>query len=83
MPGLLTTVLTVFMTKINGMTAYLTDAATTGLDLELVTDIMDIIVEVITKCLGLFTIYPLNLFLVIGIVMLAIGLLGRLKRTAK
>ena len=83
MSGLLTTVLTVFMTKINGMTAYLTDAATTGLDLELVSDIMDIIVEVITKCLGLFKIYPLNVFLIIGIILIAIGLLGRLKRTAK
>lgn len=60
----------------------LTDATTT-FDIEMVRELMDIIVEMLTKILGLFKIFPLNLFMIIGIMFLAISIFRSLKRTAK
>lgn len=60
----------------------LTDATTT-FDVEMVRELMDIIVEMLTKLLGLFKIFPLNLFMIIGIMFLAISIFRSLKRTAK
>lgn len=45
-----------------------TGGATTGLDMELVSDIMDMVVTVVTKFASLFTIWPLNLILILSLI---------------
>ena len=58
----------------------LTGEATGKLDVAMVDEVMDIVVAVITKFVTLFTIWPLNLFLILGIIGLAIGLFFTAKR---
>lgn len=67
---MLTMIMPSLMTRTTGV---LTGGATTGLDTALVEDLLDLMVSAITKFLGLFTIWPLNLFLVMGIVGWAIN----------
>ena len=60
---------------------YLT--GTTQLDTSLVTEVMDIVVEVITKAVGLFGLFPLNLFLILGLIGMSIGFFFKLKKGAR
>ena len=53
------------MTK---LVMFLDGTTTTGLDMELVNDIMDMVVTVVTKFASLFTIWPLNLILILGLI---------------
>lgn len=48
-------------------------SGTTGLDTSLVTQVMDIVVTVVTAFVGLFTLWPLNLFLILGIIGFAVS----------
>ena len=75
------------LTSFNMLLSYyglgLLTETTATFDIELVRELMDVIVEMLTKLLGLFKIFPLNLFMIIGIMFLAISIFRSLKRTAK
>ena len=53
------------------------------LDTELVTQVMEIVVQVITKAVALFALFPLNLFLILGLIGLSVGFFFTLKRGAR
>ena len=53
------------------------------LDTALVGEVMDIVVQVITKAVGLFALFPLNLFLILGLIGVAVGFFFTLKRGAR
>ena len=84
MPGFLTSffaALTMFFPGLmTRMTMFLTGEASNKLDVALVDEVMDIVVAVITKFVTLFTLWPLNLFLILGLIGLAIGLFFTAKR---
>ena len=65
--GMLLTQMQLFLTS---FMMFLTGTETTGgfLDLELVDNVMDMVVSVVTKFAVLFTIWPLNLFLILAII---------------
>ena len=58
-------------------TALLTETATSGIDVTIV----DSILEVTRTILGMFTIFPLNVFLTAGIVGIGIGVFRKLKHS--
>ena len=62
---------------------FLTGAEGAQLDTALVGDVMDIVVQVITKAVGLFALFPLNLFLILGLIGVAVGFFFTLKRGAR
>lgn len=53
------------------------------LDTALVGEVMDIVVQVITKAVALFALFPLNLFLILGLIGLSVGFFFTLKRGAR
>lgn len=53
------------------------------LDTALVGEVMDIVVQVITAAVGLFALFPLNLFLILGLIGVAVGFFFTLKRGAR
>lgn len=55
----------------------LTEGASTGIDVTIV----DSILEVTRTILGMFNIFPLNVFLTAGIVGIGIGVFKKLKRS--
>ena len=79
--GLLTSMqvfLTSWMMYLTG-----TETVSSGLDVELMREIMSIVVEAIKMILGLFTVYPLNLFLIIGLIYMGAKFIPLLKNVAK
>ena len=58
----------------------LTSGTTPGLDAGMVSEIMEIVVQVVTAFVGLFTLWPLNLFLILGIIGFAVGFFFKGKR---
>lgn len=69
--------LTSFMMVLTGETT------STGLDISLVESVLDILVLVVQRIATLFTIFPLNLFLILGIIGGGIGLFFVVKRGAR
>ena len=59
------------------------ETGTTKLDVSMVEEVMDIVVAAITKFVTLFTIWPLNLFLILGLISMAIGFFFTAKRGAR
>lgn len=55
----------------------LTETATSGLDVTVV----DSILEVTRTILGMFTVFPLNIFLTAGVVGIGIGVFRKLKKS--
>lgn len=84
MPGILTSffaTLTMFFPGLlTRMTMFLTGEGATGLDTALVGDVMEIVVQVVTAFVGLFTLWPLNLFLILGIIGFAVSFFFKGKR---
>lgn len=83
MPGFLTSLFATLTMFCPGLLTYfglLTGEVSNKLDVALVDEVMDIVVAVITKFVSLFTIWPLNLFLILGLIGLAIGLFFTAKR---
>lgn len=72
--------LTSFQMFLTSWLMTLTGEAAGKLDVAMVDEVMDIVVAVITKFVTLFTIWPLNLFLILGLIGLAIGLFFTAKR---
>lgn len=62
---------------------FLTGAEGAQLDTALVGEVMDIVVQVITKAVGLFALFPFNLFLILGLIGVAVGFFFTLKRGAR
>lgn len=62
---------------------FLTGEGAAQLDTALVGEVMDIVVEVITKAVALFALFPLNLFLILGLIGLSVGFFFTLKRGAR
>lgn len=54
-----------------------TDLTTAGIDF----DIVDALIECVKSVIGLFTIYPLNIYMTGGIVLLCAGIFGALKHS--
>lgn len=89
MPGFLTSLfatLTMFFPGLmTRMTMVLTGEASNGLSemTGMVADIMEMVVTVVTAFAGLFTIWPLNLILVLGIIGFCVGFFFKGKKGAR
>ena len=60
-----------------------TETVSSGIDINLMREVMNIVVESVKMILGLFTVYPLNLFLIIGLIYMGARLIPLLKGIAK
>ena len=60
-----------------------TETVSSGIDINLMREVMNIVVESVKMILGLFTVYPLNLFLIIGLIYMGAKLIPLLKGIAK
>ena len=74
--------LTNFQLFLTSFMMFLTGEAP-ALDVNLVETVMDMVVSVVTKFFSLFTIYPLNLFIIFAIISLAIGIVFAGKRFSR
>lgn len=70
--------MTKFMMFLTG-TETVTENAS-GLDVGIVSEVMDIVVTVVTSFVGLFKLWPLNLFLILGIIGFAVSFFFKGKR---
>ena len=68
---------------LSSMQLLLTGTEAAKLDTELVSQVMDIVVQVITKAVTLFGLFPLNLFLILGLIGVGVGFFFKLKRGAR